>query len=59
MADAAGQPIEGHSPRIIGATLAVTIVALLTFTTRLYVRVKLIRNVGRDVSIPGSWAGDT
>lgn len=47
-----GMPKEDEGPTILAATLTVTIVALLTFITRLYVRVKLIRNVGWDVSMP-------
>jgi hypothetical protein len=47
-------PHENEGPNILGATLIVTIVALLTFATRLYVRLRMIRNVGWDVSTDGS-----
>lgn len=43
-------PKENEGSAILGATLTVTIVALITFITRLYVRVRMIRNVGWDVS---------
>ncbi|KAI8937113.1 hypothetical protein NX059_006327 [Plenodomus lindquistii] len=39
---------ERQGPMILGATLTVTIAALITTISRLYVRVKLIRNVGWD-----------
>jgi len=58
MEKAPGKSIEDEGPKILGATLTVTIIALLTFVTRMYVRIKLIRNVGWDVSISGPWAGD-
>jgi hypothetical protein len=59
MADATGDPIENHGPKILGITLAVTIIALLTFITRFYVRIRLIRNVGWDASMSGSCCRDT
>ena len=43
--------MEDYGPQILGATITCTVAALLTLVTRLYVRVKLIRNVGWDVSI--------
>lgn len=43
-------PDENEGPTILGATLTVTIAALITTAARLYVRAKLIRNVGWDVS---------
>jgi hypothetical protein len=43
-------PKENEGSAILGATLTVTIVALITFITRLYVRLRMIRNVGWDVS---------
>jgi hypothetical protein len=46
-------PHENEGPNILGATLTVTIVALLTLAVRLYVRLKMIRNVGWDVSTHG------
>ena len=44
-------PVEDAGPLILGATLTVTSLALITMVTRLYVRLKMIRNVGWDVSI--------
>jgi hypothetical protein len=43
-------PKENQGPIILGATLTVTIAALITFIMRMYVRVRMIRNVGWDVS---------
>lgn len=45
-------PHENAGPQILGATLTVTIVALITMAVRLYVRIKMIRNVGWDVRRP-------
>lgn len=42
-------PDENEGPRILGATLAATVLALLTLLVRLYVRVKVLRAVGWDV----------
>lgn len=42
------RPNEDQGPTILGATLTVTIAALITTATRLYVRVRVIRNVGWD-----------
>lgn len=42
--------IDDYGPQILGATITCTVVALITLITRLYVRIKLIRNVGWDVS---------
>ena len=39
---------EDQGPVILGATLTVTIAALITIATRLYVRLLMIRNVGWD-----------
>lgn len=46
----AGQnaPFEDQGPVVLGATLTVTIAALITMATRLFVRVHMIRNVGWD-----------
>ncbi|KAK0621023.1 hypothetical protein B0T14DRAFT_432492 [Immersiella caudata] len=41
-------PAEDDGPRILGATLAITILALITYSTRLYVRLVMVRNVGLD-----------
>jgi hypothetical protein len=43
-----GVPNEDQGPVILGATLTVTIAALITMITRLYVRIRMIRNVGWD-----------
>lgn len=43
-------PDEDESGQILGATLTVTSLALITVLTRLYVRLVLIRNTGWDVS---------
>ena len=43
-----GVPNEDQGPVILGATLTVTIAALITMITRLYVRVAIIRNMGWD-----------
>ncbi|KAL5113697.1 hypothetical protein ACEQ8H_008426 [Pleosporales sp. CAS-2024a] len=42
------RPDENQGPTILGATLTVTIAALITVMARLYVRVRMIRNVGWD-----------
>ncbi|KAH8732978.1 hypothetical protein GQ44DRAFT_781737 [Phaeosphaeriaceae sp. PMI808] len=42
------RPNENQGPAILGATLAFTIFALLTVIARLYVRIRMIRNVGWD-----------
>lgn len=44
------RPDERQGPVILGATLTVTIAALITTVARLYVRAGVIRNVGWDVS---------
>jgi hypothetical protein len=56
--DAPIRPDENQGPTILGATLTVTIAAFLTVVARLYVRLRMIRNVGWDVSIPEyqNWA---
>jgi hypothetical protein len=43
-----GVPDEDQGPVILGATLTVTAAALITMLTRLYVRIRMIRNVGWD-----------
>ena len=43
-----GVPNEDQGPVILGAALTVTIAALITTITRLYVRIHLIRNIGWD-----------
>jgi hypothetical protein len=45
------RPDENQGPTILGATLTVTIAALITLVARLYVRIRMIRNVGWDVSV--------
>jgi hypothetical protein len=42
---------EDAGPRMLAITLTATTFALLTLITRLYVRIKMIRNVGWDVRI--------
>jgi hypothetical protein len=44
------RPNESQGPTILGATLTVTIAAFITIIARLYVRLRMIRNVGWDVS---------
>ncbi|CAI6335951.1 unnamed protein product [Periconia digitata] len=41
-------PNENEGPRILGATLTVTILAFVTMLSRLCVRIKIIHNVGWD-----------
>ncbi|KAF2124902.1 hypothetical protein P153DRAFT_425966 [Dothidotthia symphoricarpi CBS 119687] len=51
MAPTMGQAVlrdEDQGPVILGATLTVTIAALMTTLTRVYVRLRMIRNVGWD-----------
>lgn len=43
-----GLPNEDQGTVILGATLTVTIAALITVVTRLYVRIQMIHNVGWD-----------
>ncbi|KAF2831138.1 hypothetical protein CC86DRAFT_390819 [Ophiobolus disseminans] len=47
-ADVPVRPDERQGPTILGATLTVTVVALITTIARLYVRLNMIRNVGWD-----------
>ena len=55
-ADAPMRPYENQGPTILGATLTVTILAVATTIARLYVRIRMIRNIGWDVSIPSDMA---
>lgn len=41
-------PFENGGPTILGATLTVTVFALLTLIVRLYVRIRMIKNLGWD-----------
>ncbi|KAK4206335.1 hypothetical protein QBC37DRAFT_329044 [Rhypophila decipiens] len=41
-------PAEDDGPRILGATLAITTLALIAYLTRMYVRLIMVRNVGLD-----------
>lgn len=41
-------PNEDQGPVILGATLTVTTAALITLVTRLYVRIRMIHNMGWD-----------
>jgi hypothetical protein len=45
------RPNENQGPTILGATLTVTIAAFLTVIARLYVRLRMIRNIGWDVNV--------
>lgn len=49
-ANAAMRPFENQGSTILGSTLTVTFLAVLTTLARLHVRVRMIRNVGWDVS---------
>jgi hypothetical protein len=40
---------ENKGPAILAATLTVTVAAVITMVTRMYVRIGMIRNVGWDV----------
>jgi hypothetical protein len=49
-----GAPVsldDNRGPTILGATMTVTIAALITFSARLYVRIYMIKSVGWDVSV--------
>lgn len=48
---AAVRPDENQGPTILGTTLSVFILAVMTTIARLYVRIRMIRNVGWDVSV--------
>ncbi|KAK0611356.1 hypothetical protein B0T14DRAFT_440511 [Immersiella caudata] len=41
-------PAEDAGPRIIGATMAVTVLAFVTYSARMYSRIVLVRGVGMD-----------
>ncbi|KAK4158659.1 hypothetical protein QBC43DRAFT_223803 [Cladorrhinum sp. PSN259] len=41
-------PAENAAPRIIGATMTVTMLALITYSARMYARVFMVRNLGLD-----------
>ena len=43
-------PAENDGPRIVAATMVVTMAALITYLTRMYVRVIMVGSVGLDVS---------
>lgn len=47
-------PKEDEGPRMLVVTSTITILALLTIIVRLFVRIKMIRNVGWDVSFISS-----
>jgi hypothetical protein len=42
-------PNDNDGPRILGATLAITSLALITYVARMYVRLFVVHNVGLDV----------
>lgn len=44
------RPDESRAVEILGATLTVTIAALITTIARMYVRIAMIKSVGWDVS---------
>jgi hypothetical protein len=49
-----GAPVsldDNRGPTILGATMTVTIAALITFGARVYVRMYMIKSVGWDVSV--------
>lgn len=54
---AAVRPDENQGPTILGATLSVFILAVITTIARLYVRIRMIRNVGWDVSVFNNTVG--
>jgi len=41
-------PAENAAPRIIGATMTVTMLAFITYSARMYARIFMVRNVGLD-----------
>jgi hypothetical protein len=43
-------PDDDAGPRIIGATMTVTLLAFITWSLRIYVRLVMVRNPGLDVS---------
>jgi hypothetical protein len=47
--DYPGMVDENKGPAILAATLTVTVAAVITMATRMYVRIGMIRNVGWDV----------
>ena len=48
-------PYENEGPTILGSTLSVTILAVMTTIARLHVRIRMIRNVGWDLSGASSY----
>ncbi|KAK3381238.1 hypothetical protein B0H63DRAFT_198040 [Podospora didyma] len=44
-------PWENDGPRILGATIAITSLALITYSARMWVRLVMVRNIGWDDSI--------
>ncbi|KAI1097550.1 hypothetical protein F4804DRAFT_351522 [Jackrogersella minutella] len=43
-----GQPDDTRGPQILGAVISTTLVALIVFCLRIYVRIHMVRNVGID-----------
>jgi hypothetical protein len=43
-------PDENEGPRILASTLTVTIVAAIIMVSRFYVRLRMVKNIGWDVS---------
>ncbi len=50
----AGLPDENQGPKILASTGTLTALALTTLIARMYVRIKIVENVGWDVSRIGS-----
>lgn len=44
-------PDENDGPRIVAATMVVTMAALITYLARMWVRVIMVRSPGLDVSV--------
>ena len=52
--EAPSNPNEDERARIIGAVMTVTSIAVFTVAVRLYVRMKILRSLGWDVSVVSS-----
>ena len=50
----AGLPDENEGPKILASTGTLTVLALTTLIARMYVRIRMVENVGWDVSRTGS-----
>jgi hypothetical protein len=49
--EAPSNPNEDESGRIVAAVATVTSIAVITVVVRLYVRLKILRSLGWDVSV--------